>query len=459
MAAPIQSDLTRGPILGHLRALAVPGAFAMLFNTLYNVTDMFFAGLLSTSAQAGLALGFQAFFVAMSVGIGLSAAMGALVGHALGRKDRAAARRIAEQGILFGFAVSAALILAGAVYAPWVIEAVSEPGEYRDAGIRYYAVLSLSLPAFLVAFGCNGILQAHGDGRSNRRALGVACLANVALNPLCMFGIPGLWGGLGFDGLAFSTLISQCGVLAYMLARVAALETMRGPFRARIDWAAWGEIVRQALPTSFAFLVMILAAFVVQFALKGFGEHAIAGYGIAIRLEQILLLPVLGVTQALLPIAAQNFGAGDGDRVRETFWTGLRIGFAMTLAALPVIWLLGGPVLRLFTDDPEVVRVGLLYLRVESLILPAYMAHFAITSLLQALKRPIWTLWISLYRQAFGIAFFVWLFVGLWGFGEVGVWLGVAAAVLTGLVIAFAIAAEMARREIGGLWPVRRVAA
>ena len=80
MAAQIDLDLTKGSIPGHFKALAIPGALGMLFNTLYNIVDMFFAGLLSTSAQAGLALGFQAFYIALSIGIGLGAAMGALVG-------------------------------------------------------------------------------------------------------------------------------------------------------------------------------------------------------------------------------------------------------------------------------------------------------------------------------------------------------------------------------------------
>ena len=71
---------------------------------------------------------------------------------------------------------------------------------------------------------------------------------------------------------------------------------------------------------------------------------------------------------------------------------------------------------------------------------------------LQALKRPIWTVWISLYRQAFGIAFFVWLFVGVFHLNEIGVWFGIAAAVTTGLMISMVIASRVAAESIGGLW-------
>ena len=454
MAPQMDLDLTKGAIGTHFRTLAVPGALGMLFNTLYNVVDMFFAGLLSTSAQAGLALGFQAFYIAMSVGVGVGAAMGALVGNALGAGERPRARRLAAQGISFGLIAALILLCAGFFYAPAVITLVSEPGAYRAAGIRYYLVLSLALPGFMLAFACNGILQAHGDAKSFQRALMVAFFANIVLNPLMIYGLPGIVPGMGFDGLAASTVLSQTGVMAYLILQVLRRRNMAQVRRAHFvpRQAQFLEIFWQALPTAVSMLVMFLSGFVLQFALKGFGEHAVAGFGIAIRLEQILLLPVLGMTGALLPIAAQNFGARDHDRVRAALFHCWKVGFLMTAIACPILWIFGRALLGLFTDNPEVIRVGLAYLRVDSLILPVYMMLFSINSFLQALKRPVWTVWISLYRQGFGVAFFVWLFVGLWNFTEIGVWFGVACAVLSGWVLAMLIATRVARTEIGGLW-------
>ncbi|MFA3918436.1 MATE family efflux transporter [Ruegeria hyattellae] len=459
MAGPVELDLTRGPISGHFRALAIPAAVGMLFNTLYNVVDMFFAGLLSTSAQAGLALGFQAFFVAISVGVGLGAAMSALVGNALGAGENRTARRLAAQGLSYGLVAAVLLALAGLWYGPALIRMVSEPGDYREAGLRYFHWLLLALPGFLLAFGCNGILQAHGDAVSMQRALMVAFFANIGLNPLLIYGIPGLIPGIGFDGLAVSTVLSQTGVMVFMIRQVLRRRRMRRLRLANLvpRLSKFAEISMQALPTAVSFMVMLLSGFVLQFALKTFGEHAIAGFGVAIRLEQILLLPVLGVTGALLPIASQNFGARNFDRVRMAVFQCWKVGFVMTAIAGPALWIFGRALLGLFTDDPEVIRVGLSYLRVDSVILPAYMLLFSINSLLQALKRPIWTVWISLYRQAFGVAFFVWVFVGVWGFDEIGVWFGTAAAVVTGLMIALLMTTHVARHEIGGLWrPLRR---
>ena len=107
--------------------------------------------------------------------------------------------------------------------------------------------------------------------------------------------------------------------------------------------------------------------------------------------------------------------------------------------------------MSLFTDDQPVIAVGISYLRVDSFLFILYMMLFSINSFLQAMKRPIWTLWISIYRQGFGVAFFVWLLVSVLGMDVLGVWLGIGIAVSTGWMIALYVAAYVATQEIGGL--------
>ncbi len=453
-ASPMHDhDLTTGPISGHFRTLAVPAAMGMLFTTLYNVVDIYFAGQLSTDAQAGLAVGFQAFFIMMAVGFGTGSAMSALVGIARGKKDDAAARLTAMQGLSFAIAATLVLMVMGLVGGPYLIALVSEPGSYRNAANGYFYFLLASLPGFLLAYSANGILQAHGNSVTLQRAMMAAFFANIVLNPLFMYGIPGAVPGLGFNGIAVATVVSQTGVMLYVLRAVINLRVIKGTrvveLAPKIE--SYREIFAQMIPTTSAFMVMFVSGFVVQYALKGFGGHAIAAYGIALRIEQILLLPVLGMTGALLPIAAQNFGAGQYDRVRESLWFCWKLGFIMTIGAAPILWFGGGLAMSLFTDDQPVIDVGISYLRVDSFLFIIYMMLFSINSLLQALKRPVWTFWISVYRQGFGVAFFVWLLVGVIGMDVWGVWIGIGIAVGTGWILALVIAARVAREEIGGL--------
>ena len=450
-----KDDLTTGPMALHFRTLAIPAAFGMLFTTLYNVVDVYYAGLLSTHAQAGLAIGYQAFFILMAVGFGLSSALSTLVSNAKGSGDAAEAQRYVVQGLAFGGVITASCMVIGWFLGPELIVLVSEPGAYRDAAMGYFYWLIFALPGFLLAYGGNGILQAHGDSRSMQRALMAAFIANIGLNPLFMFGLPGVWSGMGFNGIAAATIISQTGVMVYILVCIFRLEVMQSvqinAFQPDKD--SFRKIFAQLLPAGSAMIIMFISGFVVQFALKTFGGHAVAAYGVALRIEQILLLPVLGMTGALLPIAGQNFGAQKYDRVREALKYCWGVGFAMTALATPILFFGGTFVLALFSNDPDVIRAGSSYLRVDAFLFPIYMMLFSINSLLQAFKQAIWTLWISVYRQGFAVAFFVWVFISFTDFGVQGVWFGIAAAVTSGWVLSLIILRTVARTQIGGLLP------
>lgn len=454
----VSRDLTDGPLSGHFRALAVPSAIGMVFTTLTNVVDMFYAGMLTTAAQAGLALSFQVFMVLVALGFGLNTAMSALVGNALGARDRAGARRTAMQGVLYGVLVSIVLFGVGQMAAPALVGLISEPGGARDAAIGYLSVLMFAMPAFLLAYAANGVLTAQGDTVSMSRGQIGAFVANCALNPLFIFGIPGLVPGMGFAGIALSTVLCQMGVLVWILWRVFGSDLMRGatadlPLPRRPELPVWSAITAQALPVSFTMIVMMIAGFVVQFHLKEYGAQAQAAYGVALRIEQILLLPAFGLTGALLPIAAQNFGAGNHERVREAAWFCIRTGALLMLAAAAVLWLGGRAAMAIFTDDPRVIEIGAGYLLVDGFILPVYVTLFAINSLLQAFKRPVWALVIGIYRQGFGVAFFTWLLTGPAGLGIWGVWLGIAVSVATGLVLSLILLETLARRLMGGILP------
>ena len=450
-----KDDLTTGPMALHFRTLAIPAAFGMLFTTLYNVVDVYYAGLLSTDAQAGLAIGYQAFFILMAVGFGLSSALSTLVSNAKGSGDAAEAQRYVVQGLAFGGVITASCMVIGWFLGPELIVLVSEPGAYRDAAMGYFYWLIFALPGFLLAYGGNGILQAHGDSRSMQRALMAAFIANIGLNPLFMFGLPGVWSGMGFNGIAAATIISQTGVMVYILVRIFRLEVMQSVQITAFqpDKDSFRKIFAQLLPAGSAMIIMFISGFVVQFALKTFGGHAVAAYGVALRIEQILLLPVLGMTGALLPIAGQNFGAQKYDRVREALKYCWGVGFAMTALATPILFFGGTFVMALFSNDPDVIRAGSSYLRIDAFLFPIYMMLFSINSLLQAFKQAIWTLWISVYRQGFAVAFFVWVFISFTDFGVQGVWFGIAAAVTSGWVLSLIILRNVARTQIGGLLP------
>lgn len=450
-------DLTTGPIPRHFRTLAIPAAIGMLFNTLYGVVDIFVAGLISTEAQAGLTIAFQAFMLLISLGIGLGTAMGALVGGSLGQKERQAARTFAVQGLCYGILGTLILFIVGFGFSPDLVNVITEPGAYRDAAQNYLTILLFALPSFILAFGANGILQAQGDTVTMQRALIGAFFANIILNPLFAFGIPGLIPGIGLNGIALSTLVSQTAVMLVILRKVMAAPLMAGvrlreflPSPARLQDILW-----QALPSTFAMVILFVGTFVVQYFLKDFGDKAVAGYGIALRIEQMLLLPGFGLTGALLPIVAQNFGAGHHDRAREALYYCWKVGAAMMLTAAIIFWIGAEWLIGLFTNDPRAIAMGAGYLRIDGGVLPFYIMLFATNSFLQGIRKPVWTVWIGVWRQGIAIALFSWIFVSLLGLGIWGIWFAIAASVTSGLLLSLIVAQHVSKPVIGGIMPDR----
>lgn len=443
-------DLTAGPILSHLSVLAIPAAIGMLFHTLYNITDVYFASLLSTNSQAGLSLGYLVYFFVAAFGFGLNAAMAGLMGNAIGEKDKNTSSLVFN-GIIYSIFLSILLMIFGWFLGFRMLELVSEPGTYRDLGLKYYFWLLASLPAFLISYTCNGILQAQGNTIAMQRALVLAFFLNLILNPLLIFGIPGFWGGIGFDGIAVSTVISNFLVMVFMLFNVVKSKVLRSFSYWVIKLDFFVNITKQMLPPTMSFQMIIVGTLIMQFALKDFGPEAIAGYSIALRIEQLVLLPILGISHALIPLVAQNFGAGEYNRVRKSLFLCVKIGMISMIAAYPIIWFFSFYAMTLFTDNQKVVEVGISYLIVDGLILPIYALLFSVNSLLQGLKRPTGIFWIGFIRHGIGCALFIWMFVSLFGFDYWGVWYGAAVSVIVGSFLSLGVAYKVSKSEIDGI--------
>tara|TARA_B100001175_G_scaffold287750_1_gene270421 strand:+ start:149 stop:757 length:609 start_codon:yes stop_codon:yes gene_type:complete len=129
-----------------------------------------------------------------------------------------------------------------------------------------------------------------------------------------------------------------------------------------------------------------------------FGELATAGYGTAVRIEQVLLLPVIGLNTAVLSIAGQNYGAKYFNRIKEVYGKALTFGSGFMVIAGIIIYFSSSFVISLFTNDLEVIKSGALYLQVAALIGPIYPVFFITSALFQAVKLPILSLYMTIIR-------------------------------------------------------------
>ncbi|NLN46000.1 MAG: MATE family efflux transporter [Clostridiaceae bacterium] len=430
----MDESLTRGPIRKHLLRMAIPMSIGMFFNTMFNVTDTFFAGKLGTQALAGMSVSFSVFFILSAFVSGIATGVAALLSNALGREDNSQVEQFTINGLFLTLAVSLLLSVVGFLFSPFLLVILGAEGEALAAGTRYVRTIYAGTVFFGLNATLNAFLSARGWTKPYRNFLIVGFLANLVLDPLLIFGWLGL-PRLGTIGVALATVVVQMVgnvYLAYKVRCLLGLRVTRETWKL-INLTRQLEILAQGIPSALNMLTVAVGVFVINLFIYRFGNDAsTAGYGAAMRLEQLALMPALGLNAATLTLTGQNYGAGRLDRVRETFFTALKIGLAIMTVGMVLIYPFAPFFIGLFNDDPRVIAEGTRYLRIEFIAFNAYILINVCLSVLQGLKKPRYAVWIGIYRQV-AMPLLLFNFLGItMGLGLVGVWWGIVITTWTG---------------------------
>jgi putative MATE family efflux protein len=251
----------------------------------------------------------------------------------------------------------------------------------------------------MIQISLNGALNAQGDTRSYRNVLIFSFFLNIFLNPLFIWGY-GIVPAFGIAGLAIATVISQSigtVYLAYKVNQCKIREYLKLKcFIPKFEYL--NPLTKQSVPVMFSMLFIGVGIFNILYFIGQFGDLATAGYGAALRVEQVFLLPVIGLNTAVLSIGGQNFGAKEYDRIRELYTKALLFGSSF-MAITGLILFFGAEFfVSQFTDNQEAIIHGTIYLKVAALISPVYPVFFITTAVFQAVKKPLYSLYLSIIR-------------------------------------------------------------
>ena len=392
-------DLTRGSIWQLLRKVTIPASTGSLFQTFYNLVDTYFAGRISPEALAAIAKSWPIYFIAIAVAVGIGAGTTALISNAIGAKEDKKASMYVAQSIVFAIAISILVTVFGLNFSDELLRVMGSSDQSIILTKEYLDIIFYGAIIVLVQLSLNGTLNAQGDTKSYRNVLIFTFFLNIFLNPLFVFGywfIP----AFGIAGLAIATLVSQCIGLIYLANKVYCCKLRKYLFlecyKPKIDYIS--TLFKQSVPIMFTMLMIMFGVFNIFYFVGQFGELETAGYGTAVRIEQVLLLPVIGLNTAVLAIAGQNFGAKMYLRVKEVYGKALMFGSGFMVLAGIIIYLTSELIISLFTNDPQVIQNGALYLQVAAFIGPVYPVFFITSALFQALKKPIYSLYMTILR-------------------------------------------------------------
>ncbi len=391
--------LTKDPIWSLLRKVTIPASVGSLFQTFYNLVDTWFAGRISAEAISAIAKSFPIYFTIIAVGVGLGAATNALIGNSIGEKKERVASMFVAQSLIFALTVSIFVTLFGLNVSNYLLGVMGSDATGIALTREYLDIIFYGTFIVLIQISLNGTLNAQGDTKSYRNVLIFSFFLNIFLNPLFIWGY-GIVPAFGIAGLAIATVISQTiGTiyLAYKVNNCKIREYLKLQcFIPNLEYLK--PLTTQAVPVMFSMLFIGVGIFNILYFIGQFGDLATAGYGAALRVEQVFLLPVIGLNTAVLSIGGQNFGAKAYDRIRELYTKALLFGSSFMAIAGIIIFFGAEFFVSLFTDNQEAVTSGAIYLKVAALIGPIYPVFFITTAVFQAVKKPLYSLYLSILR-------------------------------------------------------------
>ena len=359
-------DYTQIPLTRAIILLAVPMTLELVMQATFGLVDFYFVGTLGSAAVATVGLTEHIISPVHAIAAGLSMGATAMVARRIGEGKPDAAGLAAWQSILAGVIVAIPVSVGGTLLSRNLLVWMGGT-EAIVAGYSYTAVLFAgSVTIFLLTLN-NAIFRGGGDAAIALRALWLASIINIVLDPLLIFGI-GPFPKLGLFGAALATTIGRGTGVAFQFAML-----FRGNGRIKITreclrWerAAFWRLSRVSVTGMVQRFVSVAPLIGITRIVALFGQTVLAGYTIGSRLIQYAILPSWGVSNAATTLVGQNLGAHKPQRAeRAVLATGF-VNFAMLGSIAILFWIFGDPLAGIFTSEEDVIAQGVEYLKILS---------------------------------------------------------------------------------------------
>ena len=355
-----EQDLLTGSMLKKLIRFAFPLFLANLLQALYNVVDMLVVGkMVGEIGLAAISNASMLCFIINSLCIGLTMGGSVLVAQYKGTGDQKGQRDTIGMLFLLSLAASVVVTMLGLAVYETLFRALDVPAEAYSDACGYMEIICWGT---IFVFGYNtvcSILKGMGDSKTPLFFVGVATILNVLLDVLlvglCSMGTVGAaWATITVQGVSF------VGSLVYLRRHQLSVSPRKIKFRREILLA----VCKIGLPTAIQMVVVNAAYLLVTGMLNPFGTSVAAASGVGLKINTFAGMHCWAIGQAITAMVGQCVGAGRIQRVRQVVRSGLLLNLAATAAVVVTVQLLAEPLIRLFdSTSPEVIRVGVLYLR------------------------------------------------------------------------------------------------
>ena len=435
-------NLTKDSISHLAIKMAVPVSVGFFFHTMFNVVDTYFASKISSIAVAAITISFPMYMMIITISRGTREGATALIANAEGSGNKTLAKKYLLQTISFSIIASVIIMIIGLLSIPYLFKLLNSEGEYFNFSVQYMNIIFWGCIFIILDSTPTAGLNAVGDTKTYSNTFIIGFFINLILDPLLIYGL-GPIPPMGIKGIAYATIIAEFVATIYVFYRLKKITTYFedvsfNDFMPKFKYQK--DIIKQAFPASLNTICMAAGFFIIIFFASFFptettSSSSVAAYGIALRIEQIILLPAIGLHFACLSLTGQNFGAKKFDRVREAYLTCIKYGLIMMIAGGLIIFFGSNYFMKIFTNDLKVIEIGSYYLKVSALFIPAFTTLQISISLMQGLKKPIYTTFISFFKEILGASIIFWLLCFYLNFKLEGLWFGILTINYLSLII------------------------
>lgn len=366
MASSQTTNMTVGSPAKHILIFALPLLIGNLFQQLYNMVDSIVVGnFVGSDALAAVGTCGSTNFLFFSLSSGLAIGIGVIVSQFYGAGDEENVRATIANSFYVLAAAALSVSLVGFITAPSILRLLQVPESIFASSVLYMRTTCMGIIGIAAYNGVASILRALGDSRTPLYFLILSSLVNVVLDLTFVLAL-----GWGVFGVALATIIAQfisavC-CLAYAYVRVPYFRLTREELRPH------GRIIarsfRLGVPIALQSSMIAVSCMALQGVVNGFGETVMAAYTVTARIEQLVQQPYSSLASAVTTYSGQNIGAGNVSRVKKGFRQATLMVLAFSLAMIPVMYVGGEGLVRLFVkDNQETVRIAVRALRITSL--------------------------------------------------------------------------------------------
>jgi putative MATE family efflux protein len=376
-------DYTQGSVKKAVFLLAIPMILEMAMESVFAVVDIYFVGKLGKNeAIATVVLTESVLTIIYSLAMGLSMAATAMVARRTGEKNPEAASRAAMQSLIIATTFTVVVSITGLIFAPDVLRIMGGSAATIEAGTPYARLMFGGSIVIIMLFLINGIFRGAGNASIAMRSLWIANICNIILCPILIIYGLGPIPAMGLFGAAVATNIGRgIGVVyqVYHLVKGNGVIRIRKEYL-KPDIRVISGLLNVAWSGTVQFLVASASWIVLARIMSEFGDAAVAGYGVAIRLMMFFLLPAYGMSNAAATLVGQNLGAGQPERAEESVWKTAKYNTIFMGSITFIFLIFAAPIVGFFNTDPVVVTHATKALRIISLGFVLYGVGMVVTN-------------------------------------------------------------------------------